>query len=468
DRKSREVRALVGAEDFFDTLHHGPINAALAQRSPGSTLKPFLYGLAFDAGVVVPDSMLLDIPTDYSGYSATNYDERYRGPVSVREALVHSLNAPAVRLLADVGLARFHRLLRRGGIDLRHGPNHYGLPLALGACEATLLQLTTLYAALAEEGVWRPARLLKNDDSAIKGTSNDGVRLLSREAAYLVHSILEEVPRRDLPDAWAMTQDAPEVAWKTGTSFGHRDAWAIGFSANFVVGVWTGNLDGRAAKGISGARHAGPLLFDVIRAVEEPGAELPVPDHLALDTAEVCAESRDLPNQYTPKTMSITTIAGTTRLRRSTLHQRIFVDPDTGLRLEGRCLAERRAESRVVRMRPDELVAWEMSRGIPVQTAPPLSPACQAVPAAGGPAIVSPSSATPYILRTDAPASFQRIPLIARTNGADTTLYWFQDGMLTAQGKAGDALFLHAERGEHRIVVQDSQGRSDALTYTVE
>ncbi|TVM15671.1 penicillin-binding protein 1C [Oceanidesulfovibrio indonesiensis] len=466
DRETREIRALVGTDDYFNAQRHGPINAALAKRSPGSTLKPFLYGLAFDAGLAVPDSMLLDIPTDYSGYIASNYNDAYNGPVTVREALIRSLNAPVVRLLARLGVPHFHRFLQRGGIELRHGPEHYGLPLALGACETTLLQLTALYAALADDGVWRPARLLpKTEDHA---PSDDSVRLLSREAAYFVRSMLQEVPRRDLPGIWSRTIGAPEVAWKTGTSFGHRDAWAIGFSAQYVVGVWTGNLDGRAAKGISGAQHAGPLLFDVFRAVEKPGTALPRAKDLNLTTTTVCVESRNLPNQYTPRTMEITTIAGVTRLRRSALHQRIFVDPETGLRLEGRCLTDFPAEPRVVRTPPDELVAWELSRGIPVQTMPPLSPACRTVPGRGGPSIVSPSTATPYVIRSDAPAEFQRIPLKARTDGSDSKLFWFQDGRLVAQGRTSDQLFLSIERGRHRLVVQDSRGRIDSVTYVVE
>eukprot|EP01022_Parablepharisma_sp_SALTPOND_P027127 TRINITY_DN6581_c0_g1_i1.p1 TRINITY_DN6581_c0_g1~~TRINITY_DN6581_c0_g1_i1.p1 ORF type:complete len:2719 (+),score=536.27 TRINITY_DN6581_c0_g1_i1:30620-38776(+) len=473
DRATREVRALVGTDDFFDTEHHGPINAALAKRSPGSTLKPFLYGLAFDAGIVAPGSILLDIPTDFSGYTPSNYDNVFSGPVTVREALVNSLNAPVVRLLARLGVPRFHHLLQRGGIELRHAPEYYGLPLALGACEATLLQLTTLYAALAEGGIWKPARLLAEDQRApalenMASSVRPSVRLLSREAAYLVRSILENVPRRDLPGTWSMTLNAPEIAWKTGTSFGHRDSWAIGISANYVVGVWAGNLDGRAAKGISGAQHAGPLLFDVIRAVEQPGAILHKPEGLNLGTATVCAESRDLPSQYTPQTTEITIIPGVTRLERSTLHRQIFVDPDTGMRLEGRCLSEFRAEPRVVRTPPDELVGWELARGIPVQTLPPLLPACDIVPKHGGPAIISPSEVTPYVLRSDAPAEYQQIPLKARTDGSDGMLYWFQDGVLVARGSDNEQLFLTAQRGEHQLVVQDSQGRSDSLTFTVE
>jgi penicillin-binding protein 1C len=202
--------------------------------------------------------------------------------------------------------------------------------------------------------------------------------------------------------------------------------------------------------------------------VEEPGATLPEPGDLDIATAEVCAESRALPNPFTPETVTIPVIAGVTRLGRSTLHRRIFVDPDTGQRLEGPCLGEIQAEPRIVRTPPEELVAWELSRGIAVQTMPPLSPACRTVPASGGPAIVSPSAATPYVLRSDAPEEFQRIPLVARAQDTGAELFWFQDGRFVAQGTPGEPLFLAAERGEHRLVVQDEQGRRDALTYVVE
>ena len=144
---------MVGSAGFGESGFSGQVNGALARRSPGSTLKPFLYALALDQGRLVPDSYLLDVPTDYAGYVAKNFDGAYRGRVTARDALVHSLNAPAVRLLADVGLADFHRLLLRGGLaTLDRPPEAYGLPLILGAGEVTLLDLTNFYATLAEGG----------------------------------------------------------------------------------------------------------------------------------------------------------------------------------------------------------------------------------------------------------------------------------------------------------------------------
>ncbi len=465
DVESRAVQALVGTDDFFDAHHHGPINAALAKRSPGSTLKPFLYGLAFDQGWLVPESMVLDIPTDYAGYLARNYDETYRGRVTVREALAQSLNAPAVRVLARAKVGHFYDLLQRGGLRLRHGPDHYGLPLALGACDASLVELTALYAALAGEGLYRRPRLLANQPAG------PPQRILSREAAHLVRTILEEVPRRDLPDAWSLTRDAPATAWKTGTSFGHRDAWAIGVTRQFAIGVWVGNLDGRAVRGVSGARVAGPLLFDVIRAVETPGARLPTPDNLALEDVRVCSESRLRPSPWTPETMVVTGIHGRTRLPVSDLHRRIFVDDATGLRLEGECLARIRRPARpmLVTTPPAPLAAWMRREGLaPPATLPPLSPECPQKPAQGGPAIISPSARTPYALRPGAPLAFQKIPLTARAGPDVTTLYWFVDGRLVATGPPTVTQFLEADSGAYRVVAQDDLGRRDAVTLTVE
>ncbi|MES1211799.1 MAG: transglycosylase domain-containing protein, partial [Acidobacteriota bacterium] len=160
ENDTRAVRALVGSAGFQETYFKGQVNGAVARRSPGSTLKPFLYALAMDQGRIIPDSYLLDIPTDFSGYVAENYDDQYRGRVTVRDALIQSLNACAVRLLSEVGLADFHRLLKTGGLATLDRPvQSYGLPLVLGSGEVTLLDLTNLYATLADRGEYRPYKL---------------------------------------------------------------------------------------------------------------------------------------------------------------------------------------------------------------------------------------------------------------------------------------------------------------------
>jgi penicillin-binding protein 1C len=457
----RALLGMVGSADFFEVGRPGQVNGAVARRSPGSTLKPFLYALAFDAGELVPESRLLDIPTDFAGYVADNYDGVYRGRVTARQALVESLNAPAVRVLARLGVARFLELLRRGGLDSLDRPaRHYGLPLVLGAGEVTLLELTNLYASLAEGGVHRPVHFR---DGATSSTE----RILSREAAHLIRGMLSELERPDLPRAWDLTRGAPAVSWKTGTSYGHRDAWAVGFTARLAVGVWVGNLDGRPQKGISGARDAAPLLFDLLRSLD-PGArdERPAPPGIA--TTEVCALSHELPGPFCPQRTRIATVRGTTRLHTCTHHRRVFLDAATGRRLAGRCLGARPHRPAVLEVFPAELVAWWRATGHAVAPVPALHPDCPGIPGADPPRIVSPAARTPYRIRDEAPREFQKVELSARAAPGTARVFWYQDGRLVAAGPPGAPLFTGLVRGLHRLVVVDDAGRSDEIRYAVE
>lgn len=462
--RARAVRAMVGSSRFFDRAHQGQVNGAVARRSPGSTLKPFLYALAIDQGRVLSDSWLLDVPTDFSGYVADNYDERYRGRVTVRQALIESLNACAVRLAADMGLADFHRLLLRGGLATLDRPTgEYGLPLILGAGEVTLLDLTNLYASLADEGRLRPVRLLEED-----GGHGDGERLVSPEAAQAITEILTDVRRPDLPDAWELTRDVPRVAWKTGTSYGHRDAWAIGWSGRYTIGVWVGNFDGRPVQGISGSRHAGPLLFDLFRAADPGGAGPARSPGLRLEPIELCAESRELPGTHCPARVRGTYIPGRSRLAACSYHRRVLVDAGSGELLSGDCVGARRTELRVLTAYPPALASWWRSQGQPVPEAPPLAAGCHGVPAGERPRIVSPDPATAYRVRRDAPPEHQRIPLVARAAPDARRLYWYQDGLLVASNGPQEQIFLPSRPGLHRLVVSDDLGRSDGVTYRVE
>ncbi len=489
DNETRAVRAMVGSAGFRETYFQGQVNGAIARRSPGSTLKPFLYAMAMDQGRVLPETYILDVPTDFSGYVAENYDERYRGRVTVREALILSLNACAVRLLSQVGLPEFQRMLQRGGLATLDRPaGSYGLPLVLGAGEVRLVDLVNLYASLAEGGVYRAIRVVEPNSQNVGaglvparvGTSpaptkttlriSDPIRLFSPEAARAVTEILTDVQRPDLPEAWELTRDVPAVAWKTGTSYGHRDAWAVGFSARTTIGVWVGNFDAKPRKGISGSQHAGPLLFDLFRALE-PGGRGPVkPEGLIRDEIEVCSLSHELPGPFCPQRMKIAYLPGTSKLTACTLHRRMLVDSETGELLAGDCVSRRPHEFRLLTIYPPELLAWWRSQGAPVQEVPRLAATCEGIPDGEPPRIVSPDGATPYRLRRDAPADYQRIPLVAQASPAVRQLYWYQDGTLvaTTEASSSGSRFLDAVRGEHRLVVTDDLGRSDGVTYKVE
>src|SRR5882724_8429860 len=495
ENRTHAVRALVGSADFFDRRHQGQVNGATARRSPGSTLKPFLYGMALDEGRLLPDSYVLDVPTDYSGYVPENYDGQYHGRVTVREALIHSLNAPAVRLLAEVGLADFHKLLLKGGIATLDRPvEKYGLPLILGAGEVTLLDLANLYASLADGGQYQPYRTLEEGPEPPRRrsvprsrshrvfhprprnlpTGAAPERLLSPEAAWAITGILTDLRRPDLPDAWDIARDVPAVAWKTGTSYGHRDAWAVGWSGRYTIGVWVGNFDARPVQGISGSQHAGPLLFDLFRAIERTigeggGAEAPrKPLGVEPEEIEVCAESHELPGPYCPTRIRVPYLPGRSKLSACAYHRQVLVDARSGDLLSGDCVSARPHRFRVLTVYPPELAAWWRTQGNHVDDLPRLAAGCSGVPSGEAPKIVSPDASTAYHLRKDAPAEFQRIPLVARAGPGATHLFWYQDGLLVATNAPGEKLFLPPERGLHRLVVTDDLGRSEGVTYRVE
>lgn len=463
DLQTREVLVHIGSADFWDHPAQGQVDNTLSRRSPGSTLKPLLYALAFDQGHLTPDSMLLDVPTDFAGYRPENYGQNFQGLISARLALAQSLNVPAVRLLARCGLPAFVDLLRRGGLTtLDQPPGHYGLALALGGCETRLLELTNLYATLGAGGVHRPVGVIPQ--LAVQ-TGPEEV-LFSAEASLMVVSVLSAVRRPDLADAWQFTVNAPAVAWKTGTSFGHRDAWAIGLGQDLAIGVWVGNPDGSQCKDISGLRHAGPLLFDLFRALRPGGTGLPRINAPRLTRLPVCALSGDRPGPNCPRTQT-QAIAGVTRLRSCAMHQPIFVHRDSGLRLHGDCLLTQPSMETTAVIRPPELLAWQRAQGLDAGGLPPMHPDCRDVPEESGPVILSPSAATPYVLRAEAPTRFQQVSLLAAPGAGASRHYWYVNSHFVGQSEPGSPCFIQPRPGQHSISVTDDLGRSAAARFTV-
>ncbi|WP_415714253.1 penicillin-binding protein 1C [Maridesulfovibrio sp.] len=458
---SREIRALVGSADFFEKGFGGAINLTNTKRSPGSTLKPFIYGLAFDQGKLVPDSFVYDIPVDYAGYSPENYDRIYHGQVTVRQALAKSLNIPAVNTLAKTGIVEFIDLLKKGGIStLDKKPMQYGLPIALGGCEIKLTELTNLYASLADGGKFKPYTVTPEEN-------NISAQILSPQTAWLVLEMLSSVTRPEMNETWMLTRDMPETAWKTGTSFGHRDAWAVGISGDYAIGVWVGNPDGRPRKGISGAVHAGPLLFDLLRMAAPGGKLPPPPEGYGISEVEVCAHSRQLPGPFCTKRTTIRTLSGKTKLHPCDECRQIFVDGKSGYRISGECLGRKGIKTKIIRTIPAKLARWRAENNLEIPQLPPLALDCGLIPSGTAPKIISPAANTPYLLRKDTPLKFQQIALKAEAGPDSGTLYWFLDGRLVSQGKSNEKLFTEITVGKHRISVSDEIGRVDAVEFEV-
>ena len=264
DHATGEIWAAVGSPALLDEARRGHLDMTRAIRSPGSTLKPLIYGLAFEDGIAHPESLIEDRPSGFDGYAPSNFDRAFQGTVSVRHALHASLNIPAVRLLHAVGPARLMARLRRAGVQpvLPHG-SAPGLAIGLGGIGVHLTDLVQLYAALARGGAPIAVRATREP-----ATADPLMRpVLDARAAWLVSSILAGVPAPD-------RATAAQIAFKTGTSYGYRDAWALGFDGRWVVGVWTGRADGAPVPGLAGIDAAAPVLIDVFAQL---GPRIPLP-----------------------------------------------------------------------------------------------------------------------------------------------------------------------------------------------
>lgn len=460
DNRTGELLAMVGSPDFYDRSHDGQVNGALAPRSPGSALKPFVYGLAFERGLISPELKVEDIPVDYAGYEPVNYDNEYHGVVSVREALINSFNIPAVNILSEVGLKRLYDLLEEGGIStLDRKYYKYGLPLILGAAEVNLLELSNLYASLGRSGVWKP--LITDSDAK----SDSLVEILSPEASFLLSDILSGLQRPDLPGSWEFTMGMPKIAWKTGTSYGRRDAWTIGYNPRFTVGVWAGNFSGEGSSDIVGAEIAAPVMFDIFNELSK-GLEpvwFEVPDGVGV--RKVSGVSGMLPNEFCSKTINEYYIRGVSPVKRDNIETRIFVDNKSGLRLGRDCLHGRDYREEIVQNWPPRLAGWLAEHGT-LTGIPPLDPQCRGSVIDDAPVIVSPEPGSKFVLVKYLPNEYQNIMLEAESITGEN-LHWFIDNRHYATARSGEKLFYTPEPGVHEIMCVDNRGRSHSLTFEV-
>ncbi len=288
---SMEVRALVGSSDFNDPGIDGQVDGTTALRSPGSTLKPFIYALALDQGLIHPETLLADDPAFFAEYRPGNFDKRFMGAIPAREALTLSRNVPAIALASRLHDPDLYAFMQMAGAGFPEDRSHYGLSLAVGGAETSMRMLTTLYAMLANRGALRELHYTAGQRIAPER------QVLSPEAALLTLKMLERKDPATLP---FMPQNGLPVYWKTGTSSGFRDAWTVGVFGPYVLAVWTGHFDGRASPALIGVEAAAPLFFELAAAIADrekiKDRVGPAMDRLNLVKVEMCART-GLPGQ---------------------------------------------------------------------------------------------------------------------------------------------------------------------------
>jgi len=460
------VRAYAGSADFFAADRAGQVDMISATRSPGSTLKPFLYAFALEDGLIHSESLLSDVPRDFSGYQPSNFSDTFNGPVSAREALQRSLNVPAVDLLDHYGATRFAARLRQAGVKLELGDASPNLALILGGAGVSLEDLVAAYAGLANGGFAGPLNFTSF-------AAKQPTRFVDAGAAWIVRNILEQ----QNPPGFSNTFDTranQRLAWKTGTSYGFRDAWAIGFNDTFTVGVWVGRPDGTPSPGSYGAATAAPLLFAVANSLPNANAwksRPPQPENV--HAVEICWPTGAA---YDPQHESLChtkqqawTLNDTVPLtwpepEQNTWHNGIVnyrIDGRSARRVDAHC-DNGDGQARETALWPLALEPWLPTNWRRQTLLPPWDPRCPAYANSADETIrIAQQPEAITLHRAGASAAAPAITL--STLGNNRNVYWLVNGQL-AQTSSTTATFTHRfeDAGDFTVTVMDRGGRYDS------
>jgi penicillin-binding protein 1C len=462
ENKTGKIRALVGSNDFFDKDHSGQVNGALSKRSPGSALKPFTYAIGFDLGLYTPRMILADVPVQYQGYAPENFSKKYRGPVTVREALADSLNVPAVEVLQKTGYLRLYTFLKQAGMTtLTKSPEQYGLSLTLGTAEVRLLELVNAYAVLARLGVVQSYTGLEN---APPGKQD---RLMSEGSAYLVADILEDSERLASSGFVGNRQNLPRIAWKTGTSYGNHDAWTVAYNPEYTIGVWLGNFSGKPSKSLVGIEAAAPVA---LRLFERIYAGKPAPWYekpSSMGIRKVCLLSGEPVSAICPHSAEDLFIIGRTMDRQCSVHKKFIIDNETGVAVDEVAKGQS-VQEKVYEVWPQAIHTW-LEQHDPAYVSPPIME--NGIDMArdwegANPKILSPVNRCEYFLDQSRKAE-QRLVLKADGSYDSRKLFWFVNGQYVNEGRAGEGFFWPMREGRHRITVTDDYGRSSSVMITI-
>lgn len=416
DNATGEVVAYVGNASVGRERPGVQVDVAASPRSTGSILKPFLYAACLQEGVILPHTLLPDIPVNLGGFAPQNFDRQFYGAVPASEALARSLNVPSVFLLRDYGVPKFHALLQEAGLTtLQKEASHYGLSLILGGGEARLDQITAAYSAFAR------------GEGPVSSTL----------ARWYTFEALKEVNRPDELD-WRLIRSVRKAAWKTGTSYGFRDAWAVGMTPEYTIGVWAGNARGQGVPGLTGARTAGPVLFDILNLLPASNAWFEMPDHVGHDGvwAGVCPLSGHLAGPDCPESEDL-------------------LIPLAGLETEP-CPYHRNGDF----VLPPSL-EWFYKPHHPEYTGSTRRQSDQVVE------FIYPASGSTLYIPRQMSGEREGIVFRAAHHQADATLWWHLDQVYVGETRFMHELRLLPDTGKHTLTVVDSEGNTASVGFTV-
>ena len=476
DVKTREVLSYVGNTKTTKE-NQKDVDMVQANRSTGSTIKPLLYAAMLDAGELLPDMLVADVPTQIAGYTPENFNEDYSGAVQAKSALARSLNIPAVRLLQSYGLQKFRDQLDvfelRG---LTKVADHYGLTLILGGAESNLWDLCKTYANLAstlnhfndtsseyyDQEFIEPQ--YRTDHIVSFGKKSDQKTVFDAASIYLTFEAMKEVNRPQGNESWKFYDSSKQIAWKTGTSFGNKDAWAIGITTDYVVGIWVGNADGEGRPNITGVSSAAPILFDVFDVL--PTSEWfqkPYDEFVEID---VCSVSGFLASEICP-TKKIAIPNKENYIKPCGFHQLVYLDIQNQFRVNSSCIDLSIANSTSWFSLPP-LMEFYYKRTHPLYKAlPPFQNDCLST---NEPPMefIYPKNGSQISLTKNFEGKNNEVVLKLAHTKPETEVYWYLDERFIKLTKDFHEIGLIPEKGKHKITVVDAIGNEVTVTITIE
>lgn len=465
ETKTGKVKSYIGSQDYFGLQDQGMVDGVMAPRSSGSILKPFLYALSMDEGIIIPQTLIKDIPSYFDSFAPQNSDEKFSGVVTAKEALIRSLNIPAVRLLNTYGIFRFYSFLKNAGVSTLFRPaEDYGLPLIIGGAEVNLFDMAMLYSGLANNGSFRKPFYLVKDSLSQKSTSS---QLISSGASYLTLEILKELKRPGAEYYWQRFQNQKQIAWKTGTSYGGKDAWAVGVSPKWTIGVWVGNFDGEPNPNLSGAQSAGPLLFEIFNYLPQE-----VDDYWfekidqEFRSVQVCKSTGFLAGEYCDEKENIDVPINMFPLRLCPFHKNIFVDQKSGYSVCSNCWGSEYKENHIL-VFPSDVNYYLNLRGQFLQEVPNHNPDCSKRFNINPIDILYPLDSTRVWLPRDYDGKLQKLIAKVAYNQKVKNIFWYMDDVYLGITKSKHERSIVLNKGWHDLYVNDEEGYSDKVRFYV-
>jgi penicillin-binding protein 1C len=454
DNKTHNVITYVGSANFTDTIDAGQVNGAKAIRQPGSTLKPLLYGLCIDEGLMTPKAIITDVAVNYNGYAPENYDKQFNGYVTMEYALEHSLNIPAVKGLQWLGITPFiDKLAACNFQQVKRDQRKLGLSMILGGCGATLEELTGMYSIFANNGRFVSPKFLKEEFTA----AGEGEKILTPAATFMINEILSKVNRPDFPLNWASTEHMPKIAWKTGTSYGRRDAWSIGYNKKYTVGIWAGNFSALGIPELSGANIATPLLFKIFNTIDYDSDEEWFTQPKDCDIRIVCSETGRPPGDRCQNTVTDYFIPLISTSQLCDNMQETAISADEKISYCKTCQPASGFKKKWYKTVSPEMQRYYEERHIVYEKMPAHNPACERVFKDGGPAITSPRNGSEYFISKKHPEPLQ---LSCNVGNDVHKVYWYINNRFYKGAEAHNRQFFIPEEGPVKISCTDDKGRN--------